>query len=113
MNGDIGVLYQEGKQIGGFFDWEMNISLESSTWQEGGGDWVNWEVTPPKITAISYWLVQKPKGTAFRADFYQYIRNQLVLADSSMVEIDLPEKNILGRRFWAPIRMKWMNSLSF
>ena len=114
MNGEIGVLYQDGRQIGGFYDWEITINLEQSSWGElGQGDWLEWQVSPQYITAVSYWLVHKPKDMTFRADFYQYIRNQLVLVDSSIVQIQLPEVNVIGKRLWAPIRMKWMNSLSF
>lgn len=108
MEGAIGVLYQDSEQVGGVFDWSITIGLKQSA-REG---WEEWGATPPKIAATSYWLLHKPRDTTYQADFFQYIQEQLVLMDSSIVQVEFPDLTI-GKRLWAPVRMKWMKSLSF
>jgi len=107
MNGEIGVLYQ-GKQVGGFFDWQFSINFEPTP----GKEWANYKVNPPHIIARSYWLTKELNGTIFRADFYRFMNGQLILMDSSRVELKLPNMTI-GKRLLAPIRMRWTKSLSF
>jgi len=107
MEGEIGVLYQ-GEQVGGFFDWQFNIGLEPIPDKE----WASYKVIPPYITARSYWLTRELEGADFRADFFKFMNGQLILMDSSRVELKLPNMTI-GKRLLAPIRMRWTKSLSF
>jgi len=108
MTGKIGVLYQNGKQVGGIFDWEISAGMDSTA----KNSWVERKVAK-QITAQSYWLVNKPNGDIFDAEFYQHIKGRLVLIDTGTVRLNLPEANILDRTLLAPLRLRWMNSLSF
>ena len=108
MTGDIGVLYQNGKQVGGIFDWEISAGMDSIA----KDSWVERKVAK-QITAQSYWLVNKPNGDIFDVKFYQHIKGQLVLMDTGTVGLKLPEINILDRTLPASLRLRWMNSLSF
>ena len=108
MNGQIGVLYQNGKQIGGIFDWEINAGMGSYA----KDDWIEIKVAK-QITAQSYWLLNKPKDDIFEARFYQYIEGRLILIDIGTVKVKLPEVDILNKTLPAPLRLRWMNSLSF
>ena len=108
MNGQIGILYQDGKQVGGVFDWEISAGMDRVA-KEG---WVERKVAK-QITAQSYWLVKKPNGDTFDVKFYEHIKGRLVLIDTGTVRLKLPEVNILDKRLPAPLRLNWTNSLSF
>ena len=74
--------------------------------------WVEKRVAK-QITALSYWLVNKPNGDIFDTEFYQFMEGRLVLIDTGTVNVKLPEVNILDKTLSAPLRLRWMNSLSF
>ncbi len=97
MNGELAVLYQETKQVGGLYDWEIEI-ISQSTIRNG---WYEHKITKG-ITAQSYWLTDAPDGNCFEIKFYKAIRGQLVLIDSGEIEIDLPNKTI-DHRFYIPL----------
>lgn len=102
MNGELGVLYQGDEQIGGFFDWEIDIS-SISTIRNG---WYEFKVTK-EITTQSYWLNLAPDGDCFEIKFYKVIRGRLVLIDSGKVEINLPDKT-LNCRIYIPLEIRWI-----
>lgn len=106
MEGSLGVLYQGNRQVGGFFDWQIDIQIEQKPQK---GNHKVWIMVAKKVTAISYWLTEEPKGSTFEAKFYQYMGNRLVLADKGIVEIDLPDVKTLDRKLLAPMEMQWMN----
>jgi len=108
MEGQIGVLYQEGKQIGGVFDWQYSIALEPMPKK----NWTDWKAGSPNITALSYWLLRKPDSPIFQADLFQFIRGHLALVDSSIVEIKFPDFT-LNKKLLGPVKMIWTKSLSF
>ncbi len=102
MNGELAVLYQRGKQIGGLYDWEINLIL-NSTVRNG---WYEYKISKD-IATRSYWLNIAPDDSYFEVKFYKAIRGQLVLIDSGKVEIDLPSKT-LDRRLYIPLEIRWV-----
>ncbi len=60
------------------------------------------------VTASSYWLIKEPNGYIYEAEFYQQIRNQLVLMDAGRVELKLPDTVTSDRTLSAPLRLTWM-----
>ena len=108
MTGEIGVLYQNGQQIGGFFDWEIRVDLVPS---EGFGrdSWSSWKVNAKRTTAVNYWLLGKPNGSVFDAEFYQHINDQLILMDAGKVSMEFPEENAFNTKLLGLIEIIWMN----
>ncbi len=104
MNGELGVLYQEDKQVGGLYDWEI-ITISQSTVRDG---WYDFKVAK-EITARSYWLIVTPDGSIFEVKFYKAIRGQLILVDKGITMIDLPDKT-LDHRLYIPLEIMWIGN---
>ncbi len=102
MNGELGVLYQGGKQVGGFFDWEIDLTLVP-TMRNG---WYSFKAFK-RITIQSYWLINAPDGSCYEAKLYKAIRGQLILMDSGRVEVNLPNRT-LDRRLCIPLEIRWI-----
>lgn len=104
MEGQIGVLYQGGKQVGGVFNWEIKGQMANSA----EDNWVKIKAVK-SVTALSYWLIKEPEGDIFKAELFQQIRNQLVLIDSGTIKLKLPDTNTLNRMLEAPLRLRWQD----
>lgn len=103
QSGQIAVLYQDKKQIGGLRDWDCRVVL-NYTIKDGVK-----EYKPIKyIDARSYWILGPIKENVFDAEFYSVINNRLILLDSGKVVIDFPDTRTLDRRLYAPIDIRWV-----
>ena len=47
-------------------------------------------------------------GHIYKVEFYQQIKNQLVLMDAGTVELKLPDTITLNRTLPAPLRLIWI-----
>ncbi len=102
MNGEIAALYQNEKQVGGVYNWEISLASDSTT-KDG---WLEYKVVK-NITANSYWLTLAPDSNMFEVKFYKAIQGQLVLMDDGTVEITLPDTVTLDHKLDAPLEMIW------
>jgi len=103
LEGQIAVLYQNGKQTSGLYDWESRVILDYTT-KDGMK-----EYKPHKrISARSYWLVEPVKDNEFDAEFYQVMNDNLILMDAGRVVIDFPDCHTIDRRLYAPIEIRWV-----
>ena len=103
QQGQIAVLYQNKKQVGGIRDWDCRVILNYTT-----RDGIK-EYQPVKhIDAQSYWILEPIEDNEFNAEFYQVLNNELVLMDAGRVVIDFPDVRTLGRRLYAPIEVRWI-----
>ena len=59
MNGKLGAIFKNDKQVGGFLDWEQETILNESSNKDGEAihKFASW-----KLTAPSYWLYDSIKG---------------------------------------------------
>lgn len=59
MQGKLGAIFRNDKQVGGFLDWSEETIINESSNQEGEAihKFANW-----KLTAQSYWLYDAIKG---------------------------------------------------
>jgi len=108
MNGEIAALYQNNKQVGGVYSWEINLANDSTTvngWQES--------TFKKNISANSYWLVETPVDDCFEVKFYKVMQGSLVLMDEGIVDILLPDTITLDRRLDAPLEIIWRKSLEY
>ena len=104
VNGEIGILKQNGKQVAGFTGWSIDLKLKpipSEGWQKN-------KVAKCKAKARKFWLCSKPKSNQYHAEFYQSLEGQLVLANEHDVDCDLPDGN-LDELTNKPIEMIWTN----
>ncbi len=104
MNGELAALYQGGKQVGGIYDWQIDILFDSVI----KNGWYEHKIIK-NITAQGYWLNIAPDSDYFCVEFYKVIRGQLVLIDTGKVEVDLPNK-ILDRRVYIPLEIRWLGN---
>uniref|UniRef100_A0A6M3JSP0 Uncharacterized protein n=2 Tax=viral metagenome TaxID=1070528 RepID=A0A6M3JSP0_9ZZZZ len=104
MEGQIGVLYQNGNQVAGVYDWEVSLAFDSTV-RKG------WEEVKSikHITSMSYWLVEKPQGNLYDIELYQKVEGQLILMDKGTIAINLPDTETLDRRLYAPLNLIWKN----
>jgi hypothetical protein len=70
MQGQLGALYQDGKQLGVFYDWTLNLSMT-------GMETVNsrvYKVRAIKSIASRYYLFSEPTEGEITANYYQLIK---------------------------------------
>ena len=102
MDGKIGVLNQNGKQVGGIYDWSVSLAWDSTT----SKGWQKVKVVK-NIIAQSYWLTEIPKDSTYDIELYKEVDNQLVLMDVGIVGINLPDTETLNQRLYAPLELIW------
>jgi hypothetical protein len=101
LNGEIGTLIQDGKQLGGFMDWTIELRLNSINKAEGRV----YQKVMTKATASKHWLLSAPTDSEITANYYLLRGDTLALVNSQTVEhITGPVNKMLG-----PLEMVWMN----
>jgi len=104
QSGQIAVLYQKEKQVGGLRDWDCRVVLNYTT-----KDGVKIYNPVKHIDAQSYWILELIKDNVFNAEFYQVLNNDLILMDAGRVAIDLPDVRTVDQRLYAPIDVRWVS----
>uniref|UniRef100_A0A6M3KYU9 Uncharacterized protein n=1 Tax=viral metagenome TaxID=1070528 RepID=A0A6M3KYU9_9ZZZZ len=102
MDGILGVLKQDGKQVAGIYDWEINLAWDSTT----SKGWQKVKVVK-HVIAQSYWLTEIPQDSTYDIELYKKIDGQLVLMDAGVIAINLPDTETLDRRLYAPLQLIW------
>ena len=102
MDGQIGVLKQDGKQCGGIYDWEVSLAYDSTV----SKGWTKLKVIK-HIIAQSYWLIDIPEDNIYDIELYKKVDSQLVLMDAGVVGVNLPDTETLNRRLYAPLKLVW------
>ncbi len=101
MQGEIGSLAQDGKQIGGFLNWAIDPILTSSVRAEGKV----YKMVAVKATAQKFWLLSAPSGGEITALYYQLVRDKLVLITQAQVSVELSGAS--NKMINKPIEMIW------
>ena len=91
MQGEVGTLNRDGVQIGGFYDWEISLSLI----RLNGPDGQRYKSPQIKAVAKKYFYFTDITDD-LTADYYQLINGKLVLMASHSITLS-------GRE------MSWMN----
>jgi hypothetical protein len=82
--GEIGVLLINGRQAGGFLNWE--IRAITAGLQPGG------QRVPTKATAAGFWLFEPlPCDGRAEAVFYDRVRDKLVIVNRAEVIVSAPD----------------------
>ena len=102
MQGEIGALYQ-GKQIGGFLNWSIDLQLNRAETPDSRV----YKLHSIKSTAERFWLLSAPTDSEITANFYQLVKDRLVLVNSHIITADL---NVdINKMVNRPLVMTWMN----
>ena len=103
LSGQIATLNQAGEQVGGLYDWAINVVMNYTV-----KDGIKIFKPVKHIEAQSYWLLKKIKSNKFGVSFFTVQGGQLVLMDAGEVVIDLPDLITLDQRLYAPVEARWM-----
>ena len=85
MIGQLGVIYQDSKQIGGFRNWVIKsdlMSIQSKQWASYQPSWKAWGKKP--------FFLKVPRDNIFDVTFYSVINNTLVEVYKEKVKAILP-----------------------
>ncbi len=85
MIGDLAVLYQDNKQIGGVFNWTISL-VEEKNVKDG---WVTGK-SIKRYFAENYWLLEVPKSDLFEVKFYQVIGDDLFFVAREKTRMSFP-----------------------
>ena len=103
MQGEIGTFYQDSKQLGGFLNWSIDLSL----FRAERPDSRVYKLHSIKSTAERFWLLETPTEGEITAHYYQLIKDRLVLVNSHIITADL---NVdINKMVNRPLVMTWMN----
>jgi hypothetical protein len=85
MFGEVASIIQDNKQIGGLFDWTIQLVEEKGS----KNGWVSNK--PHKVfSAKYYWLLEIPKSNEFEIKFYQIAGNDLCFVSREKVKLNFP-----------------------
>lgn len=102
LNGEIGSLIQDDKQIGGFLNWTIELNLTSTERPQGR----EYKKVITKGTAERYWLLCSPSQSEITALYYQLIKDRLVLVNQAQVKINLD--TVIDKMINKKLEMIWM-----
>ena len=103
MNGELGTLFQQGRQVGGFFDWHIDVAVLESTSRQHR----EFVIGNCKATAQRFWMLEWPNGNAMEARFYFYRNGALLLCNVNDVILVLPEGYELNKVIERRVVMTW------
>ncbi len=87
MNGQFGVLYKEGRQVGGFKAWSMKCDLQPVL-DKGG--WATYQPSLWKAVGKNPFFLEVPHDSIFDVTFFNVVNEQLVPVYSETVKGILP-----------------------
>lgn len=86
MNGCLGVLSIEGKQVGGFLDWEIDVDIR----EVSASAHKQYAIQKWKAVARKFWLFEIP-DTPMDATFYTLFHDDLVAVSENRVKVNIPD----------------------
>ncbi|MDD5510915.1 MAG: hypothetical protein PHI12_08895 [Dehalococcoidales bacterium] len=101
-NGEVGVLLQDGRQIGGFMGWSIILLLNSKEKQDGR----EYKKSSVRAKAQKFWLFEKPTGE-ITAKYYGLVEDTLAIISQSKIEADFGEYE-LNKMIPRMLEMIWI-----
>ena len=86
LTGQLGTLNREGKQVGGFLDWQITSELNTTKQSK----WKAYKTSNWKAKASRFWILEKLEGDEFYAIFYQRIQDKLAIVSQLDVRVKVP-----------------------
>lgn len=87
LEGELGTLNRDGRQVGGFLNWQMSAMLDGMP-RSGCR---TFERKTFKVTVGKYWILEELEGDEFHADFYQLIKDRLIIVTRHDVTVKIPD----------------------
>lgn len=90
--GEIGQILKDGKQVGGFRNWNLEVYLEEVTSD------LNRKYTTQKVRATSkrFWLDEPIVTGKYMVLFYQQVGKELVSLFQNELNIKIPANTVIG-----------------
>lgn len=85
--GQLGTLNRDGRQVGGFLDWQISAELDIGRQVA----WKSYKERGWKAKANRFWILEKLEGDEFYAIFYQRIKDTLVIMSQLDVRVKVPD----------------------
>lgn len=86
--GKLGVLYLNGRQVGGFLDWEIEVM----TYPIKKGNLKASKLSQLKITALKFWMLEKVNADSIEAIFYCFNGLDLKQVSQNKIKVNLPSE---------------------
>lgn len=102
MNGPIGTLIQNEEQIGGFYNWNTDLFLDSTK----GRDGQEYRFQRLKLTFNEVWLLKHPVSPDMVVCLYQLINDRLVLVMKKDTVVNIPTLPLNVKYLW-PLETIW------
>ncbi len=102
MNGELGVLSIQDKQVGGFLDWQMDIDIR----EVSASSHRQYVVQKWKAKARKFWILEIPETDVMEAVFYTLFHGELLAVSKNKVRIKLPKNYKLDEIMEAPLVME-------
>ena len=102
QHGEIGQILKDGKQVGGFRDWNLEVYVEEVT------SGLTRQYTTQKVRATSkrFWL-DKPIDTGkYMVLFYQQVGEELVSLFQNELKVKIPTNTMIGKYIDSPLEME-------
>ena len=86
LTGQLGTLSKDGRQMGGFLDWRISATLDTTRQTR----WKAYKERGWRAKASRFWILEKLEGDEFYAIFYQRIRDKLAIVSQLDVKVKVP-----------------------
>jgi hypothetical protein len=85
--GDIGQIIKDGRQVGGFLGWDLEVQIEETTSAPSR------QYTTQKVKASSdrYWLNEKIESGKYTCIFYRKVGKELLALFQNELKVKIPE----------------------
>ena len=97
MRGEIGTLTQNGRQVGGFLDWNIETLFEKSR---------GLPIPKTLASARSFWMFEDCNEDEFKAVFYVRLDGKLEVAQEVNVAVRFPGHYLLDKHIKAELEME-------
>jgi hypothetical protein len=87
QHGEIGQIIKDGKQVGGFLDWVLEVSIIETTSDKRR----SYTTQSVKATAKRYWLNEPVSQGRYDCIFYQRVGNELIALFQNELKVKITD----------------------
>lgn len=102
MDGELVVLFVNGKQVGGGLGWEIELDIR----EVSASMHREYVVQKWKARARKFWMLEVPSSNIMDAVFYTRFHSELLAVSKNRVEVKLPKSYKLNEMIEAPLVMR-------
>ena len=102
MNGELGLILSDGREIGGFINWSLSVEIR----QTASAPMKEYQVESVTAEASSFWLKERMNGTPCDVLFMKDVGGELRAVSRNKMKISLPEEYPLNSIVYHDIGME-------